>query len=165
MPELVKWVNGHRYDGGRLSPEQKALRAFYGRLINLVAEPAFQDGEFFPLNPANHDNPEFGRLPGEQASGHWLYAFLRYDRSTEQKFLVLANLHPTSPLREVRVRLPETAMHFLNLTETADRKIEFSDRLGPPRAPEISSTVAEALGAGIPISEIPPLTPLYLEFG
>lgn len=165
MPELVKWVNGHRYDGGRLSTEQKALRAFYGRLVNLVGEPAFQDGEFFPLNPANHDNPRFGRLPGEQASGHWLYAFLRYDRSTEQKFLVLANLHPTSPLQEVRVRLPETAMHFLNLNETANGKIKLSDRLGPARASEIGSTVADALGAGIPISEIPPLTPLYLEFG
>jgi glycosidase len=165
MPELVKWVNGHRYDGGRLSTEQKALRAFYGRLVNLVGEPAFQDGEFFPLNPANHDNPRFGRLPGEQASGHWLYAFLRYDRSTEQKFLVLANLHPASPLQEVRVRLPETAMHFLNLNETANGKIKLSDRLGPARASEIGSTIAEALGAGIPISKIPPLTPLYLEFG
>jgi glycosidase len=165
MPELVKWVDGHRYDGGQLSPEQKALRAFYGRLINLVGEPAFQDGEFFPLNPANHDNPGFGRLPGEQASGHWLYAFLRYDRSTEQKFLVLANLHPTSPLQEVRVRLPETALHFLNLDENANRNIELNDRLGAARASEIRSTVAEALGAGISISEVPPLTPLYLEFG
>ena len=165
MPELVKWVDGHRYDGGQLSPEQKALRAFYGRLVNLVGEPAFQDGEFFPLNPANHDNPGFGRLPGEQASGHWLYAFLRYDRSTEQKFLVLANLHPTSPLQEVRVRLPETALHFLNLDENANRNIELNDRLGAARASEIRSTVAEALGAGISISEVPPLTPLYLEFG
>jgi len=164
MPELVKWVNGHRYDGGRLSPEQKALRAFYGRLVNLVGEPAFQDGEFFPLNPANRDNPGFGRLPDEQASGHWLYAFLRYDRSTQQRFLVLANLHPTIPLRDVRVRLSETAARFLDWNEPADRKIELSDRLGP-NATEIQSTIFEALGAGIPISEIPPLTPLYLECG
>jgi glycosidase len=163
MPELVKWVNGHRYDGGRLSPEQKSLRAFYGRLINLVAEPAFQDGEFFPLNPANRDNPGFGRLPGEQASGHWLYAFLRYDRSTEQKFLVLANLHPTRPLQEVRVRLPETAMHFLN--ETADERLTLTDRLLLEDTMRISLPFAEALGAGILIPEIPPLTPLYLEFG
>ena len=117
MPELVKWVNGHRYDGGRLSPEQKALRAFYGRLVNLVGEPAFRDGEFFPLNPANHDNPGFGRLPDEQASGHWLYAFLRYDRSTQQRFLVLANLHPTISLRKFVCVLPETAMQFLDLNE------------------------------------------------
>ena len=31
MPELVKWVNGHRYDGDKLSDEQKALREFYGK--------------------------------------------------------------------------------------------------------------------------------------
>jgi glycosidase len=162
MPELVKWVNGHRYDGGRLSPEQKALRAFYGRLINLVGEPAFQDGEFFPLNPANRDNSAFGRLPDEQASGHWLYAFLRHDRLTGQKFLVVANLHPTSPLHEVRVRLPEVALHFLNLTGPGHKAIELRERLDPDRA-LIPSQVAEALGAGIPIAEIPPLTPFYLE--
>jgi hypothetical protein len=68
-------------------------------------------------------------------------------------------------MQEVRVRLSEAAMHFLNLNETANRKIELSDRLGPARALEISSTVTEALGAGIPISEIPPLTALYFEFG
>jgi hypothetical protein len=162
MPELVKWVNGHRYDGGCLSAEQKALRSFYSRLVNLVGEPAFADGEFFPLNPANHDNPGFGRLPGEQASGHWLYAFLRYDRLTQQRFLVLANLHPTISLREVRVRLPETALRFLDWSEPADREIALNDRLGSD-ATEMQSTILEALGAGIQISEIPPLTPLYLE--
>jgi hypothetical protein len=41
MPELVKWVNNHRYDGGRLSAEQRELRAFYGRLLRLVGEPLF----------------------------------------------------------------------------------------------------------------------------
>src|SRR4029078_6937173 len=55
MPELVKWVNDHHYDGGRLSQSQNALRDFYGRLIRLVGQPAFRDGEFFPLNPANTD--------------------------------------------------------------------------------------------------------------
>jgi len=165
MPELVKWVNGHRYDCGRLSPDQKALRAFYSRLVNLVGEPAFQDGEFFPLNPANHDNPAFGRLAGDQASGHWLYAFLRYDRSTQQRFLVLANLHPITPMRDVRVLLPASAAQFLDLIETANSKILLRDRLEPASSSEIRTTVTEALGAGIPVSEIPPLTPLYLEIG
>src|SRR5947207_13823582 len=113
MPELVKWVNGHRYDGGRLSSEQKKLRAFYGRSINLVGEPAFQDGEFFSLDPANHNNPGFGRLPGEPASGHCLYVFHRYNRHTSQRFLVQANLHPRTTLNNVRVTLPAAAMRFL----------------------------------------------------
>ena len=165
MPELVKWVNGHRYDGGRLSPEQNALRAFYGRLVNLVGEPAFRDGEFFSLNPANRDNPGFGRLLGEQASGHWIYGFLRYNRAAHQRFLVLANLHPIITLQNIRVLLPGTAMQFLDLREDAASKIVLSDRLEPAYTMEIESTVSEALGTGIPISEIPPLTSFFFEFG
>jgi glycosidase len=166
MPELVKWVNGHRYDGGLLSPQQEGLRAYYGRLVNLVGEPAFHGGEFFPLNPANQDNPGFGRLPDEQASGHWLYAFLRYDRTTPQRFLVLANLHPAIPLRDVRVRLPATALQFLGLGENAfDTRLTFTDRLAPSPSFQTASTIAEVLNTGFLISEIVPLTSLYLEFG
>jgi glycosidase len=166
MPELVKWVNGHRYDGGRLSPGQKALRAFYSRLINLVGEPAFQDGEFFPLNPANHDNPGFGRLPGEEASGHWLYAFLRYDISTEQRFLIIANLHPTEALRGVRVMLSAESMEFLDLDRNRpETPLKFIDRLATTNAMEMTSYVGEALNNGLPIARIAPLTAFYLEFG
>ena len=117
MPELAKWVNRHRYDGGRLSFQQKALREFYRRLIQLVGEPAFRDGDFFSLNPANHENPHFGRLPGESVSGHWIYGFLRYDTTSRQRFLVLANLHPTISLENVRVILPLPALQFLGLSE------------------------------------------------
>jgi glycosidase len=165
MPELAKWVNEHRYDGGRLSPQQKALRAFYGRLINLIGEPAFHDGEFFSLNSANLNNPGFGRLPGEQASGHWLYAFLRYNRSAQQRFLVLANLHPVTALKNIRVLLPASAIQFLDLSETAsDTQLTFADRLAVEPGTKITSTVAEAMSIGLPISEISPLTPIYLEF-
>src|SRR4029077_12736371 len=48
MPELVKWVNDHKYDGGRLTSDQKELRSFYSRLINLTGEPAFRDGICIP---------------------------------------------------------------------------------------------------------------------
>jgi glycosidase len=165
MPELVKWVNGHRYDGDRLSPQQKALRVYYSRLVTLVGEPAFRDGEFFPLNPANRDNPGFGRLPGEQASGHWLYAFLRYDFSTEQRFLVVANLHPLIPLRDVRILLPATALQFLDLTvRPAHKSLTLTDRLATENAIRIDASVADACNAGLPILAIPPLTSFYFEF-
>ncbi|MFL6415003.1 MAG: hypothetical protein ACJ74Y_04965 [Bryobacteraceae bacterium] len=75
MPELSKWVNNHRYDGGGLSEEQRALRAYYGRPLALSDEPAFKDGHFFPLNPCNLNNPKFGRCDGETVSGHWLTRF------------------------------------------------------------------------------------------
>ena len=165
MPEMVKWVNRHRYDGDGLSAQQKALRAFYGRLVNLVGEPAFRDGEFFSLNPANRDNPGFGRLPDEQASGHWLYAFLRYDFSTEQRFLVVANLHPSTPLLDVRLLLPPTALQFLDLTDRlANKSLTLVDRLATENAIRIDASVADACNPGLPIPAIPPLTSFYFEF-
>jgi glycosidase len=163
MPEMVKWVNGHRYDGGHLSAGQNALRAFYGRLINLVGEPAFKDGEFFPLNAANHDNPAFGRLPGEPASGHWLYAFLRYDVATQQRFLIVANLHATIPLQDIRILLPPSALKFLDLDEAAGAKLQLIDRLSEDGF-QTGLTTTDANTSGIPIAEIPPLAAFYFEF-
>jgi glycosidase len=163
MPEFVKWVNDHHYDGGRLSPEQRRLREFYGRLINLVGEPAFRDGKFFPLNPANRDNEQFGRLPGEQASGHWLYAFLRYDPLTSQRFLVVANLHPQIALQDVRVFLPPSALEFLDLTDGPDSKLKLIEWLSEESL-EVRVTIAEATSPGIPIAAIPALTAFYFKF-
>jgi glycosidase len=164
MPEFTKWVNDHRYDGGRLSPEQKSLRAFYARLINLVGEAAFRDGKFFSLNPANHNNPAFGRLPGEQASGHWLYAFLRYDVSSCQRFLAVANLHPVISFQNVRVLLPGAALTFLDLDQRPpDTMLKLMERLGERGTGTVVAT-GDAPTGGVPISEIPPLSAFYFEF-
>jgi glycosidase len=163
MPEFTKWVNDHKCDGGRLSSEQKSLRFFYGRLINLVGEPAFRDGKFFPLNPANRDNEHFGRLPGEDCSGHWLYAFLRYDSLNAQRFLVIANLHPQIAPRNVRVLLPASALEFLELTGQPNSKLKLIEWLSEESL-EIRVPIAEATASGIPIAAIPALTAFYLKF-
>jgi glycosidase len=164
MPELAKWVNDHQYDGARLSPEQKALREFYGRLINLAGEPAFRDGKFFPLNAANRDNPAFGRFPGEEASGHWLYAFLRYDVEAGQRFLVVANLHPTIAFQNVRVLLPAAALKFVDLNhQPPDAPLKFMERLGERGTGAVLNT-GDAPTSGVPVTEILPLSAFYFEF-
>ena len=161
MPELAKWVNGHRYDGGRLSPEQCELRAYYGRLLRLVGEPAFRDGEFFGLNFANRNQPGFGRLPGETASGHWLYAFLRSDVSagaSGQRFLCVVNLHPRETLRDVHIALPAEALDFIALPPASGALL--LDRLTPS---DDSPPVASPLSEGVSLSAIPPLTARFFE--
>ncbi len=164
MPEFAKWVNDHRYDGARLSGEQRELRNFYSRLVNLVGEPAFCDGKFFPLNPGNRENESFGRLPGEQASGHWLYAFLRYDPGTPQRFLVLANLHPTMALRDVRISLPQDALQFLDLgIDGNSKELAWIERLSGQLEP-ISLTTEGSGSVSIPIVEIESLSAFYFEF-
>jgi hypothetical protein len=159
MPEFVKWVNDHKFDGARLSPEQKALREFYSRLINLVGEPAFRDGKFFPLNPANRNNPNFGRLPGEAASGHWLYAFLRCDVVTAQRFFVVTNLHPQMALRDVRIQLPPAAFQFL---EWGNLDLTLAEKLSGA-VEQFKVPTREAVHPGIPIPEVRPLSALYFE--
>ncbi|MFZ4682919.1 MAG: alpha-amylase family glycosyl hydrolase, partial [Terrimicrobiaceae bacterium] len=159
MPEFTKWVNGGKFDGVCLSPAQKDLRDFYSRLTNLLNEPAFRSGRFFPLNPSNLENPRYGRLHGEQASGHWLYSFLRRDPATGQKFLVVINLHPSRQFDDVRVALPAEALDFLGLKETS--KIKLTEKLGTSTT--IETSAAAGRDGGWPVGSLTPLTPCFFE--
>jgi len=154
MPEFVKWVNGKKFDGGRLSPAQASLREFYSKLLHLVGEPAFRNGGFFPLNPSNIENPSYGRVPGEQASGHWLYSFLRRDPVTDQKFLAVINLHRDRQFDDVRIAIPPAARDFLNLKTSS--KIKLSGKLG-------TSAEIESPASALSVGSIPPLTACFFE--
>lgn len=167
MPEFAKWVNDGKFDGGRLSTEQAELRDFYRRLLAVVDEPAFRDGGFYPLNPDNLDNPDYGRLPGG-VSGHWLYSYLRHDPASGQRMLVVVNLHPEEALRDVRVRLPAPAWRFLGwdaLAGSSTVPVVAQDRLGEMGVPDAEITVspAEMQKDGFPIKELQPLGAAYYE--
>ena len=158
MPEFAKWVNGHRYDGARLSDAQQGLRSFYGRLLAAIASPAFRDGAFFPLNGANTWNPDFGRLAGEPASGHWLYAYLRVAGPEHSPFLVVVNLHRSEVFRNVRVMLSDEARTSLASMKAA---LTFEDRVGG--LSPLSLQADELATGGFLIPELLPLTPAYFE--
>jgi len=166
MPELAKWVNQHRYDGGGLSAQQKSLRAFYKKLLTLAGEPAFRDGDFFALNPANNGNPLFGRMDGEPASGHWLYAFLRYAPAGGQRFLVVVNLHQEITFKNVRVLFPVKAMGAIGIPiepgKAGDGQLQFVERI-ESRMTLCEKTGEFATNRSLDIPEIPPLTPCYFE--
>lgn len=160
MPEFAKWVNGGNFDGGGLSPEQTALREYYRRLLHLVDLPAFRDGDFYALNPDNADNPSYGLQR--------VYSYLRHDAATGQKILVVANLQPDEPARDLRIRFPKTAMRFLGWdTIAGSEKIPVlaGDRLGEISGDSaaIQTTPAEMESPGLPIKELPPLTAAYYE--
>ncbi|WP_052572748.1 alpha-amylase family glycosyl hydrolase [Haloferula sp. BvORR071] len=159
MPEFTKWVNGGNFDGGRLSPEQRELRGWYGRLIRLMHEPAFTRGEFYGLNHANKENPNFGRLDGETASGHWLYAFLRQDPESGQAFMVVANFNGSQAMHGIRVRIPQHALGWLGM-DTAG-KLSFRERLAEGWAAEMASE--ELPYGGIPLPSMPALSVMMIE--
>jgi glycosidase len=157
MPELVKWVNGGRFDGGKLRPDQRQLRAFYSRLLHLVDQPAFRDGECFGLNSANQNQAQFGNIEGDSASGHWMYGFLRFDVRTGQRFLVVVNLHPAAAFENVHVRIPPEALEFLR-AENSKAEWTWKEQLSTQ-----GSLSIKAPPASFAIPRIPPLTPYYFE--
>jgi glycosidase len=159
MPEFAKWVNGGKFDGGRLSAEQKTLREWYGKLIRVTKCRAFTDGEFYGLNHANHENPAFGRVGDESVSGHWLYAFLRRDSKSGQAFLVVVNFHGSETLRGVRIRIPHDAQLFLGLSGY-DTWI-FSDRLDSDWTGVAVRMSLEECGLALP--DLGPCSALLLE--
>ncbi len=166
MPELSKWVNGHRYDGAMLSDAQKNLREFYKRLINLTGEPAFRDGEFFPLNPANNRNMRFGCLGNEPAGGHCMYAYLRHDAASKQRFLVVVNLNRDVAFENMPVFFPAEALAPLGIADTGEKSgnqvLRFTERLGNKIT--LRSGLEEfARKRVLEIPVIPPLTPCYFE--
>jgi glycosidase len=159
MPEFQKWFNHGRCDGGRLANEQRALRGWYRDLLAVLREPAFARGEFYGLNNPNNENPSFGRLPGETASGHWLYAFLRHDETGGQAFLVAANFHGTETLREVRILIPEDAQQWLGRKDRTTWSL--TNRLGPAWTHKAArTTLAEA---GLPLPDLPPCSAIMVE--
>ncbi|MGJ8695915.1 MAG: alpha-amylase family glycosyl hydrolase [Verrucomicrobiaceae bacterium] len=116
LPTLNQWTNGGKFDGGGLSAEQKELRAWYAELLKVTAGPAFTEGEFYGLNHANQGNEEFGRVDGETASGHWVYAFLRSEQKKEgETVLVVVNLHPQQSFDRLVVQVPDDALGWAEL--------------------------------------------------
>jgi glycosidase len=160
MPEFAKWVNGGKYDGAGLSDERKALREWYGKLIRATQCRAFTGGEFYGLNHANKENASFGRVGDEAVSGHWLYAFLRRDK-TGRAFLVIANFHGSETLRGVKVRIPHDAHMFLG--RTGDETWTFTDRLDSVWS---ASAARDSLpGEGLALPGLEPCSAMLLEIG
>lgn len=151
LPTLQGWGNGGKFDGGKMTPGTAQLRAWYQRLLTALRDPAMVNGSFLPLNPSNQENPSYGRLPGEPASGHWLYSYLRFDPKSETSALVVVNLHPKETLRGVRIRIPE---------ESLARIRHNRDRLAGTCLIHSKSTFdttrIEAAGEGIPLPDLEP---------
>ena len=54
MPKHIRWMNGGAFDGGASTDEERRLRDFYRRLLNLCRdEKAFVEGKFLDLHSAN----------------------------------------------------------------------------------------------------------------
>lgn len=157
LPRLQRWLNGGACDGALLSADELALRSFCGSLLCLLQHPALATGEFYGLNWANQDTPDYGREPGEPSSGHRLYAFLRYAPQARSAVLVACNFDVQRPAR-VCISIPRHAQEWA-------RKLSpsvFADLLAPS-APLISATPEMLASQGLPLL-VPPGGACILEW-
>lgn len=157
IPEMLPWINDHKYDGALLSEEAKNLREYYRTLLRLVGEPAFRTGFFFPLNPANIEQPGFGRLGPEGASGHWLYAYLRIESRTGQWYLIVANLNPKEAMTKLHIEMSSEALAYLGDLANVPLRLEEKLVTGDTLAWD-----GVNLKDGIDIEELPALSAYYI---
>ena len=98
MPELSRWVNGHKYDGGGLNEEERALRKFYGDLLRLCQDSSVRADGHWALKYYN--NPwRFGDCPTD------LYSFARFEAASGRLMVVVANFKGGS-VTEGKIRIP-----------------------------------------------------------
>ncbi|MBD2755418.1 alpha-amylase family protein [Spirosoma validum] len=107
LPRWQGWLNEGNYDGGRLTDEQRNLRAFYQQLNYLITgSDAIQNGYFYDLQYVN-DN---GQSPGYDA--HQIYSYLRY--TDRQKLLIVCNFS-SQHTYDTLVRIPGQAFDAMGL--------------------------------------------------
>ena len=100
VPEHQKWLNQGKFDGGKLSPEQKSLREFYSRLLTVAStSDAIRRGRFYELQDANNLGKEYNQ--------RHLYTYLRY--TDKQQLLVVVNFSADKTYRPV-ITIPAEAM-------------------------------------------------------
>jgi glycosidase len=103
VPEHQKWMNGGKFDGGLLSPEQKQLRQFYSDLLTLSSKsPAINSTNYYDITRTNITAGNFDNK---------VCAYLRY--AAEEKFLVVASFNATP--QNIKVQIPSDAIRQIGL--------------------------------------------------
>lgn len=144
LPRLQRWTHHGLYDGADMSQEEKELRDYCGKLLRLLQHPALAHGEFYGLNWANQQTPDYGREPGESVSGHRVYAFLRHDAHTRSTILAVCNFAPRAATPEaelIHVHIPHHAHEWARKNA---QQFTFTDLLQPTASPMHASAATLA---------------------
>lgn len=109
--EYQAWVNGGKFDGGKLNDDQKKLRGFYTDLLQLVNQSdAIRHGSFYDLQYANTNGQTTGYNDAK------MYAYLRH--SDKQRLLIVCNfdLHQSV---QTTIKIPTHAWETMGLSPTS----------------------------------------------
>jgi glycosidase len=106
VPHHQRWMNGGKFDGGQLKPEEKELRDFYKRLLNFTIKSDALMGEFLSLQEENQGanlGYDFG-----------LYSFVRW--SEKEKLVIVTNFNQNTAVN-CEVIVPAEVVKKMNLKE------------------------------------------------
>ncbi len=154
MPEMVKWVNGHAYDGGGLSAEQKSLRAYYSDLLALAQAPEIRGKRFWGLQYINSP----GANPDANAN---LFSFARFATDNGSLILVVTNFG-TGKSQSGPLRVPDDLSQAAGLPATVDLKVTLLLDGSGAKSDELAATTREALAsAGLVVDVADQATNVY----
>jgi glycosidase len=131
VPAHQQWINGGKFDGGKLDDTQKELREFYRALLNnCLQQEAIRKGYLFDLQPFN--------LWGKSRNYNekMLYAYLRF--TGNQRLLVVTNFDRDNSYEAV-VKIPQAAWSAMGIE--IGKELKGTDLLG--RHQEISFKASE----------------------
>lgn len=107
LDTVSRWRNGGKFDGQRLTQEEKELQAYYRRVLQLSNEEVvLREGEFFDIMYANYDNA--------MMNTHRQFAFLR--KAEDELIVVVANF--SDQPAQSSIRLPQHAFDYLHLPQS-----------------------------------------------
>jgi glycosidase len=96
VPEHQKWMNGGKFDGALLNPEQRQLRQFYIDLLNLAGKnPALTKGEYVDITEHNVGRGNFDEK---------VHAYVRYHEN--EKLLIVASFNDKDQMAKIQIPEP-----------------------------------------------------------
>jgi glycosidase len=116
VPAHQAWMNEGKFDGGKLTQEQKNLRNFYVKILNLSRErEAIRKGRMYDLNMHNRNIAGNGY-------GYKQYAYLRFTET--EKLLIVLNFD--TQVAEMTLKIPQNALNIMKLQQET---LSFTDIL------------------------------------
>jgi glycosidase len=114
VPVFQLWVNFGFYNGMPMTPEMKALREFYVRLLRTCRETeAIRKGGLYDLQAFNVQNRTAGY------DGRHIYSYLRF--SGDSRVLVVVNFDTQA--KEANIRIPANAFAAMGLGATGTYRL------------------------------------------
>tara|TARA_R110001583_G_scaffold145635_1_gene297559 strand:+ start:435 stop:2312 length:1878 start_codon:yes stop_codon:yes gene_type:complete len=145
VPNHQKWMNEKKFDGGKLSFEERNLRDFYKRLLNFTINSEALMGNYEEIHNYNRAHTE--------NYNHRVFSFVRW--SSEEKLIIVANFDVAKSY-EFELKIPKKIINTWNLID-GDYKVE-EQLYG-----EISSELNISKGIGTLKLKLNPLASLILK--